>query len=274
MKRKLFFFSLLILVAVFTLSANEYEEVVYLKNGSVVRGMVVETIPNESIKIRAKDGSVFFFWMKDVQKIIKEEIVTRNVQKPETREESKKENPALDIPKAGRKGELAYKSSKQFNKPKGYLGLLEFSLSPWNHGEFGFTLINGYRVCPQFAVGGGIGLSMGNFKEVHLPIFLHLRSDFLDQATSPYFALNLGYNVALAISEEAISFDGFFAAPSFGVSYNVGGCRMTTGFEISFAHVTDWSFEVDYDYWGNINEVKFLENKWYVTYNLKLGVSF
>lgn len=265
MKIKLFFFSLLILVAVFTLSANEYEEVVYLKNGSVVRGMVVETIPNESIKIRAKDGSVFFFWMKDVQKIIKEEIVTRNVQKPETREEPKKESPALDIPKAGRKGELAYKSSKQFNKPKGYLGLLEVSILP-RVGELGVTMTNGYRVCPQFAFGAGIGV-MTSLLEVHMPIFLHLRSDFLDRKTSPYFALNLGYNVDL--SKDIAGIKGFFASPSFGVSYNVAGIRMTTGFELGLVQV--YTIEDDDSYFYSSTRS---ERKWASSYNLKLGFSF
>lgn len=48
------------------------EDVVYLKNGSVVRGIIVEQIPNETLKIRAQGGSEFVFKMSDVLKITKE----------------------------------------------------------------------------------------------------------------------------------------------------------------------------------------------------------
>lgn len=48
------------------------EEVVYLKNGSVVRGIIVEQIPNETIRIRTRGGSEFVFQMSEVLKITKE----------------------------------------------------------------------------------------------------------------------------------------------------------------------------------------------------------
>ena len=48
------------------------EDVVYLKNGSVVRGIIVEQIPNETLKIRTQGGSEFVFEMSDVLKITKE----------------------------------------------------------------------------------------------------------------------------------------------------------------------------------------------------------
>ena len=55
--------------------AQQYQEVVYLKNGSIVRGVITEQVPNESLKIQTADGSVFAYLMKDVEKITKEEVV-------------------------------------------------------------------------------------------------------------------------------------------------------------------------------------------------------
>lgn len=46
--------------------------VVYLKNGSMIRGTITEMIPNESIKIETADGSIFVYEMKDVLKITNE----------------------------------------------------------------------------------------------------------------------------------------------------------------------------------------------------------
>lgn len=51
----------------------EWQDVVYLKNGSVIRGMVVEQVPNVSLKIRTADGSVFVYAMDQVEKITKEQ---------------------------------------------------------------------------------------------------------------------------------------------------------------------------------------------------------
>lgn len=50
----------------------QYVDVVYLKNESVIKGMIVEQIPNASLKIQTKDGSVFVYKMDEVLKITKE----------------------------------------------------------------------------------------------------------------------------------------------------------------------------------------------------------
>lgn len=51
---------------------SEYVEVVYLKNGSIIRGMIIEQIPNVSLKIQTRDGNVFVYKMEEVEKITKE----------------------------------------------------------------------------------------------------------------------------------------------------------------------------------------------------------
>jgi hypothetical protein len=51
----------------------EYVDVVYLKNGSVIRGLIMEQIPNETLKIQTADGSLFVYKMEEVVKITKEE---------------------------------------------------------------------------------------------------------------------------------------------------------------------------------------------------------
>lgn len=65
-------FVITLIAAINPLSAQELEEVVYLKNGSIVRGLIIETIPNESIKIRLAGGSEMIFKMDEIIKITKE----------------------------------------------------------------------------------------------------------------------------------------------------------------------------------------------------------
>ncbi len=52
--------------------ADKMEDVVYLKNGSIIRGMILEQIPGESLKIETRDGSVFVFPMDEISRIVKE----------------------------------------------------------------------------------------------------------------------------------------------------------------------------------------------------------
>lgn len=52
--------------------ADQLEDVVYLKNGGITRGMIMEQIPNVSLKIQTRDGNLFVYKMDEVIKIIKE----------------------------------------------------------------------------------------------------------------------------------------------------------------------------------------------------------
>lgn len=50
------------------------EDVLYLKNGSVIRGLIIEQTPNVSVKIKTKDGSVFAYSYEEIEKFAKEEV--------------------------------------------------------------------------------------------------------------------------------------------------------------------------------------------------------
>ena len=54
------------------LLCEEYRDVVYLKNGSIIKGTIIEQIPNESLKIKTLDGSIFVYEMDEISKISKE----------------------------------------------------------------------------------------------------------------------------------------------------------------------------------------------------------
>ena len=51
---------------------SNLEDVVYLKNGSIIHGTIVEQVPNQSIKIKTKDGNIFSYKLDEVEKITKE----------------------------------------------------------------------------------------------------------------------------------------------------------------------------------------------------------
>ena len=49
-------------------------DVVYLKSGGIIRGMIIETIPNVSIKIQTAEGNIFVCNFSDIDKFGKEPV--------------------------------------------------------------------------------------------------------------------------------------------------------------------------------------------------------
>lgn len=86
-----FFFTLMLvfLTASGVIAQQQMQDVVYLKDGAIIRGMIIEMSPNASVKVQMKDGSVFVFKMENVEKIVKE----MSPEKDEGEESKKTEKP-------------------------------------------------------------------------------------------------------------------------------------------------------------------------------------
>lgn len=75
MRTKVYVLCLFCSVLVLWLNAQTSVNVVHLKNGSVLKGAILEQIPSESLKLRLCDGSVFVFKTKEIEKITLEETI-------------------------------------------------------------------------------------------------------------------------------------------------------------------------------------------------------
>lgn len=61
-----------------SLMAQSTVETVYLKNGGLVKGEIIEQVPGQSLKVRTKDGNIFVYQMDEVERITKEESPVNN----------------------------------------------------------------------------------------------------------------------------------------------------------------------------------------------------
>jgi len=203
--------------------AQGREAVVRLHNGSVIRGTVTEMEPEESLKIETRDGNSFVFRMDEVALI--------EMERPEgyTRD---------------RRVKTTYPARSKFNKPRGYLGLVEVGSGSWaNHDESStsITMVNGYRFFPQLAIGGGVGIEAWEDGDWAMPLFLHLRSDFIRNRVSPFVALNLGMNVSADYNRSGPMFE-----LQGGVSFNVARrFRMTVGLSLAAMDNEDYYYSGD-----------------------------
>lgn len=156
MKKKTILSALLLCLAA-TLHAQTPGNIIYLKNGSVIKGNVVESVPNQHIKIRTSDGSIFVYQMSDVDRIVMNE--------------EKKNTTSENDPKSWQQ--------------KGHRGLdFSISLGPdvtFNNGKgsarFGTEIEGGKKFNKNFYFGVGLGVSAGN-GNTSIPLFGSLRTFF------------------------------------------------------------------------------------------------
>jgi hypothetical protein len=175
---------------------NNYLDVVYLKNGSVIRGTIIEQIPNESIKIETNDDSIFVYSMDGIEKI------TKIPQTPKRAiRETRNLNSSPRMPRTGT------------GLQRGYKGMLDFGYSFGDMNRIHLNYINGVQATPYFSFGVGTGIhyyfnssyyyfdsSYGyyygyndNRDDIFIPLFLDFRFNFMNRRVSPYLSFDLGY---------------------------------------------------------------------------------
>ncbi|MFN0031714.1 MAG: hypothetical protein ACKVOR_06105 [Flavobacteriales bacterium] len=79
MKKSLLLIAMLGFIA--TLCAQTTVDLLTLKNGSVIRGQIIEQTPPLQLKIKTADGSLFVFTYDEIEKITREEIQPTSLKK-------------------------------------------------------------------------------------------------------------------------------------------------------------------------------------------------
>jgi hypothetical protein len=182
------------LITAVSFGQSNYQDVVYLKNGSIIRGVIIEQVPNKSIKIETADRSVFVYQMDEIEKLTKEPI-------------------------QGKSGGSFSNSGLQ----SGYKGIVElgYQIGTGGYGmdRLKLNIINGYQINPYFSLGFGTGLRYYFDEKVPLiPVFADFRANFIDNKISPYLSLGVGYSFNASDSFKGV---GFLLNPKIGVSFKV-----------------------------------------------------
>ena len=187
---------LLLFVTTFSFSAmaqniGDYIDVVHLKNGSKIKGVIVEQIPGEKIKIKTSDGSEYVFAETDVLKFTREEKPKENI-KP-------KDNPLSYINNYKRKGKGYFFEAEILNGGLGS-GLRITNGYRFNqYAKLGFALggemINSIYNGPYTGIGGN-GYQVNNQTTV-LSANLSISGDILDKRITPFYQIEAGYGLSL-----------------------------------------------------------------------------
>lgn len=244
-------FILLILVTTTTFAQNNLDEVVYLKNGSVIRGIIIEQIPNQTLKIQTKDGSVFVYNLSEVQKITKEApyknpATSQPIQALETPVQnnqvvSQNNIEIKDTANSAPKNSYTYNTptDKKVYLKKGFIGVTEIGSLFANNSNaaFSFNQLLGKRTSQTFSIGMAFGADINRYV-LYVPVTLDTRIYFIKKRVTPFLNLAPGYAMLLTsyrnnsseIYHTFITNFGlgveFKISKSLGISLNVGG-RLT-----------------------------------------------
>ena len=195
MRKLLLLLTLLLSISTYV-AAQNYTEVVYLKNGSVIKGVIIEQVPNVSLKIKTGDGSLIICQMNEVEKIIKEERYTRDYRTD------------IDNRKAAR------------NTLKGYKGFVDFGyiadLSDYDANKVEISTSHGYQFNNYFYLGGGVAADFYTDADlIAVPIFVDFRANFINKKVTPFADIKTGYSVG--------DVEGAYVSTGIGVRFSLKG---------------------------------------------------
>ena len=200
MKKRISILLIMISLSLFSFAQTigDYIDVVYLKNGSIIKGIIIEQVPGKTVKIKTNDGSEFVYNIQEVEKFTREEKVSKRIIEE------------VGISKAT-PDSLKYMNNFKM-KTKGYFAEID---ALFNTASIGLRLTNGYR----FGRFGNIGLAIG---------LEALNSDFYYGDKFPALSLNLVYSGEI-LKKRITPFYQIEAGYGFSLD-RYGGNRGFTGF--------------------------------------------
>jgi len=184
---------------------GDYIDVIFLKNGSIIKGIIIEQVPGATLRIQTNDGSQYVYQVSEIEKYGRE-------LKAGTYSMSSSANEAM--PKT------AKESRPFYSKKNGYYNELTFL---GGSGGMGMRITNGYK----FGRFGYLGLAVGfegmrnnnnyyyperymnnyspytgffnrmNNKSPFLTLNIVYAGDFSKRRITPFYQLELGYGFNL-----------------------------------------------------------------------------
>ncbi len=229
-------------------------EAVYLKNGNVVKGTIVEQVPNVSLKIQTKDGSLFVFKYEEIEKITKE-VSIQNTSSPN---ESNKRPAAPQPPKT----RFEYTKTGLWFGPR--LGVLM-------PAGLSVGVVGGWQPNKHLAIGLGASFhqyidfastlvsndgdkntSYQNSHDAETPIFLPLyfetRVYFTSHRMSPYIFGDIGYSFLLQNNRSHFTTYTYNPAQNYYSTLTSGGTMAEIGGGARMASSNKLAFTLEFGF--------------------------
>lgn len=227
---------------------GEVEDVVYLTNGSILRGTIIAYDLDVELTLLLPNGIEVKVPAKRIEKVI----------------------------------QLRYGKTKKVKneeyafKERGVYNATMFHLSPGrtadNNPALGISLYHstGFQFNRFLGIGGGIGVDSYNVSqfETVYPLYAEARGYFLSNWSSPFYSVATGYGFAFRNQDNSIiaARGGFFAHPS-------------VGYRLSAKKTSNWTWALGMKFqnaqWTRqIWNGQEVQTMWYKRVTLKVGLIF
>jgi hypothetical protein len=272
MKKKIFISTMaavliLILNPFVTKGQSNYEDVVYLKNGGIMHGLIIEQVPNVSLKIQTADRNVFAYKIEEIEKITKEPVIYQQNNIPNNDQGNVQNNAQSEAP--GKAPKQVIDKVKQ----KGVTCIMELNMNRYDfiHNEFslsgGFRTSVGYLFNPHFSVGGGTGFEILD-ETCYIPLYTDLRYNITKKAVTPFITADIGY--AFRVSQNYNHYHGgLLVNPGLGVKFFVSP-KVALNFSLGYLYQ---EYRYEYYSYGCFGPITYSEKGAYKMFNIKFGVT-
>lgn len=188
-------------IPLFALAQPNEEDVIYFKNGAILRGEIIEHTGEESLKIKTAGRNVVVVMLEEVQEIKKERV-----------------------------------PAQQYFKESGYVNYTGMAVLPGlDATSVRFQMVNGYQFSPKFSAGLGFGFTTYSDPLSLAPFFLDVKYKFLKANTTPFVFLKSGYSFSILADDIEVEEHrgGYMLNAGFGLQFDTGkgfGWYFTAGY--------------------------------------------
>ncbi|NJO92416.1 MAG: hypothetical protein HC831_28185 [Chloroflexia bacterium] len=227
--------------------------VVYLRNGSIIRGEIIKQTA-DSLRIETNCNSLIILSQSDVLEIKSETTDSQsNIRKN-------------DYPLNGSKGFYSYTT----------IGMLTGNSEVTDDFTFSFHTNIGYEF--SHLIGIGVGVGVEHLKTELLPVYASFKSHLRNKPNSPFISLSVGYSFPLSETKRKdeytdYSYDGGFG---FGVDLGISSFKtknyaftITAGYKYQIVKETS-----DIYYWWYSSESKEVNTYQFNKIAVRMGFMF
>ena len=192
------------------------QDIIYLKNGKIIQGTIIEKLPNKYLKIETTNNQVLVLEIDEIERISFESTRVKN-------------------------------NNDNSNAHSKFKGLIEMGILKANHeNQPNFThpkiklnVVAGYQINPYINLGLGTGLRYDLlYQWSTVPLFVNFKANILNNKRfSPYISFGVGRTFVLD------EFDGisYLLDPSIGVSIERFGkwrINIALNYELDYIEMT------------------------------------
>ncbi len=193
-------------------------DAVYMKNGSVFRGTIMDYIPGEQVQLQMTNGNMLLLDDKNVRKIIQggADNKKNKVRKP-----------------------YQFREKGVYHFTSGHINTGRSAYRNYNETGLGFTHTSGYQFNRWLGVGIGMGMDYYYMDsgQRFLQTFAEARGYLMQKRMSPYYALSVGYGSAFQDEDRNIieAKGGALIYPAMGFRFGgSNGANFTLDFGVKF----------------------------------------